>query len=314
MKKVSLVLFPGFQMLAYVLATETMRIANKCAAQQMFSWQTLTVTQSGVAASNGATVLPDKQRWPNNEDSDLVLLCAGYDPLNCLPSAFRAWLSRLEKGDTVLGGLDTGTVVLAALGLLDGHEAVLHHEAEPSFREYWPNIEVRDQIYCLTRKRLTAAGGIATGDAMLAWIESVAGSELAAATSDAMAHGEIRSAGTQQRVTVTSDPVLRKMHAKMVENFSEPRSLTQLAVELGLSLKALRKRSQHGLGLNPQEYYMKLRLSQAMQLLRSSEMSATEVAFATGFSSLPAFSRQFKAVFARNPSEISAAKRKPNSL
>ena len=41
---VGLILFPRFQLLAYVLATETLRLANKVAGRHLFDWSTASST------------------------------------------------------------------------------------------------------------------------------------------------------------------------------------------------------------------------------------------------------------------------------
>ena len=63
MANVTFILFPKFQMLAYVLATETLRVANKCAGREVFRWQTRSATNLPVQASNGALVAPDMVDW-----------------------------------------------------------------------------------------------------------------------------------------------------------------------------------------------------------------------------------------------------------
>ena len=309
MPRVTLVLFPRFQMLAYVLATETLRIANKCAGRRLFEWETLSATGVPVAASNGAVVAPDRTDWSEAGRVDLVLLCAGYEPLATLPGRLRAFLARAERTGAMLGGLDTGTVVLAELGYLSGHAAVLHHEAEAGFREAWPEIAVGDSIYCLDGRRLTAAGGMATGDAMLAWIAEAASPELATATAEAMAHGVIRGAGERQRVRPSADPLLLEMQALMERHLADPLPLAAMARLLGLSPKRLRHRCRKGLGLLPSEVYLRLRLQRALDLLRGTEMPVTEVALATGFASLAGFSRTFRSRFGVTPSGVRAAAR-----
>ncbi|OBY28652.1 GlxA family transcriptional regulator [Leisingera sp. JC1] len=301
MPKVSFILFPEFQMLAYVLAAETLRIANKNASRPLYTWETLSVTQAPVPASSGRLATPDRSGWDLGEPPDLVLLCAGYDPLHHLPQGLRAYLARAARVGATLGGIDTGTVVLAQLGYLDGHEAVLHHEAEAGFRERWPGIAVSDNIYCFGRRRLTAVGGTATGDAMLAWVADTGPDGLAAATSEDMAHGSIRPPEVRQRLQPSADPILGQMQQLMLDNLQEPLALRDIAARLGLSLKALRLRCKHGLGMTPQAAYLQTRLQRARELLQNTAMPVTEVALATGFASLPGFSRQFKAMYQRSP-------------
>lgn len=288
-------------MLAYVLGTETLRLANKCADQRLFSWRTLSATNGSVKASNGSTVLPDDADWTGGAPPDLILLCAGYHPLAHVTPRSRAYLARHRSALVTIGGVDTGTVVLAHLGLLDGHRAVLHHEAETAFRESWPDIDVTDQIYCLDRQRLSAAGGTATGDAMLAWIAREAGENLANATATAMSHGQIRSGEEAQRSPIRSDPVLRDMDHTMRLNLSAPISIAALSCELKVSPKQLTRRCKLSYGLTPTDYYLDLRVEEASRLLASTYLSVTDIALATGFGSHSGFSRAFKQQFGASP-------------
>ncbi len=306
MPHATFILFPKFQMLAYVLATETLRIANKCAGKRLFSWETRSANRQAVLASNNASVIPDCFDWAVSDASELVLLCAGYDPPSVLPAGLKAFMVRAERNGATLGGVDTGTIILARLGLLNGRQAVLHHEAEAGFREEWPEIAVSDGIYCLDDRRLTAAGGMATGDAMLAWIAKCVSGSFADAVAEAMAHGAIRTGSERQRIQVTSDPILQKMKELMTKNLAAPLPVSAVARRLGLSDKQLRLRCQKGLGQSPASFYLRMRLQEAIDLLRNTEMNITEISIATGFATLAGFSRTFKNQFKTAPSNLRA--------
>lgn len=301
MHNVTFILFPRFQMLAYVLATETLRLANKCAGKSVFTWQTLTATNEPVLASNGVSVAPDTTHWPSTDFPNLIMLCAGYDPLAHLTPRVRAFLSRANRADAMIGGVDTGTVILAELGLLDGYQAVVHFEAEGEFRESWPEIALSDQIYCLDRQRLTAAGGTATGDAVLAWLQQEFGGDFAAATTEAMSHGAMRKGEESQKLLSSIDPVLRRMRSLMRDHLAQPFKLGQICQVLNVSEKQLRTRCQRTFGLTPQAYYLVVRLEQGQFLLRNTHMPITEVALATGFGSLTGFSRAFRNLYGASP-------------
>lgn len=306
--RVRLIVFPGFQMLAYVMATETLRIGNLCAGQALFAWDTRSADGGAVQASNGALVAPDPGGW--DDGAALVLLCAGYDPPRRLAPGLRAYLARAARAGTMLGGLDTGTVILAQLGYLDGYQAVLHHRAEAGFRAERPEIAVSDAIYCLDGRRLTAAGGTATGDAMLAWIGRQCPGPLADATAEAMAHGVIRPGSERQRPQRSADPVLTEMARLMATHMEAPLPLTRIAAALRQSPKQLRRRCRAGLGETPAAHYLRLRLERSLDLLRGTEMPVREVAAACGFASLAGFSRSFRARFGSSPSAVRAAARR----
>lgn len=291
-------------MLAYVLATETLRLANKCSGSERFRWQTRTATNAAVQASNGALVYPDTIEWSNEPRADLVLLCAGYQPLMYLTPRVRAYTSRAATTNSVISGVDTGTVILAELGLLDGCQAVLHYEAETEFRERWPDVEVVDRIFCLDGNRLTAAGGTATGDAMLAWISRDIDEDLALNVATGMIHGMPRSGETPQRSTSTADPLLLQMHQVMMDNISHPLSINAVCEHLQLSPKQLRRRCCRVHGLTPSAYYRRCRLEVAHQLLVNSSHSITDISVRCGFDSSASFSRAIRAHFGQPPKMV----------
>ncbi|RYG90321.1 GlxA family transcriptional regulator [Loktanella sp. IMCC34160] len=309
MPKVSFVLFPEFQMLAYVLATETLRLANKCAGKDLFQWSTRSATNAPVQASNGALVAPDCLDWVGPSRADLIVLCAGYHPLAFLTPRVRAFVARAAREAVVIGAVDTGTVILAELGLLDGRRAVLHFEATAAFRDRWPDIEVTDQIYCLDGQRLTAAGGTATGDAMLAWIERDIDPQLANVVADGMIHGRPRRGDTPQRSETTADPRLLRMHQMMVSNLPNPLPIATISQSLDLSSKQMRRLCVAAYGVTPAAYYRNCRLEQAHQLLVNSQLAITDVALHCGFESASSFSRAVLDRFGKSPRAIRAERR-----
>ncbi|MEM5527298.1 helix-turn-helix domain-containing protein [Gammaproteobacteria bacterium AS21] len=302
------VLFPKFQMLAYVLATETMRLANKSAGRELFTWEIRTATTEAVEASNGAQISPSRIDWEDGGDCSLVLICAGYDPLAISPQGLRKLIYQADLAGAVLGGLDTGAIILAKYGYLSGHQVALHYEAIAGFTEEWPEVDVRENIYCYDRQRLTAVGGIATADAILAWISQTVSAELAIIISDDMAHGTIRSGNSRQRIQLTNDPTLKQMKSIMISHLSEPLAISEIALKLGLSIKQLRLRCHKGFYASPSDYYLRLRLERALNLLRSTEIKITDVSIACGFSSLATFSRSFKNIYKTTPRSIRTQK------
>lgn len=308
---VCLILFPGFQMLAYAFACEVLRVANACAGQALFSWQTRTVTGTPVAASDGTRLSGQQPGWSGAQGFDLVLLCAGPGPLRHLPMGLRAFLSRADAAGATLGGIDAGGLILARLGFMHGREAVLRAEAGPDVAEEFPDIALSDNLYAYDRQRLTTTGGVATGDAMLAWIARAQGPTLAAQTADALAHGRIRDAGERQRLARTADPILERMQAIMAAHIEDPLPVARIASELGLSPKQLRLRCFKGLHATPTQIYLDLRMKRAAHLVQETGLSVLDIARATGFASPSAFTRSYHARFGMAPSNQRQARGGP---
>jgi AraC family carnitine catabolism transcriptional activator len=304
MPHVCFILHPQFQMLAYVLASETLRIANKRAGYALFTWETRTATSRPIRASNDRIVEPDVTGWADSTAPDLVLVVAGYDPLSVCPPGLAAFLSRTDRRGGVLGGVDTGVSVIAACGLLrTGQRVAMHREAEAGFHEVWPEVELSDGIYVLEDRRLSAAGGTATGDVMLAWIATCVSRSFAEEVAEDMVHGTMRPSAQRQRVGHPADPVLQAMRLEMVRHIHQPVPLREISRMLGLSAKQLRTRCLGSLGRTPSRYFLDLRLDTARDLLHATSMPVTEIALATGFGSHAGFSRAFRQAFGLTPSQ-----------
>lgn len=145
------------------------------------------------------------------------------------------------------------------------------------------------------------AGGTATGDAVLAWLQQEFGGDFAAATTEAMSHGAMRKGEESQKLLSSIDPVLRRMRSLMRDHLAQPFKLGQICQVLNVSEKQLRTRCQRTFGLTPQAYYLVVRLEQGQYLLRNTHMPITEVALATGFGSLTGFSRAFRNLYGASP-------------
>src|SRR5262245_17312293 len=80
---------------------------------------------------------------------------------------------------------------------------------------------------------------------------------------------------------------------RIAEGALNERSLDDLAAELGVSARHLRRALEAKLGVSPVELAQSRRLALAKQLLQDTGLSLTEIAFAAGFGSV----RRFNAVF-----------------
>ena len=69
-------------------------------------------------------------------------------------------------------------------------------------------------------------------------------------------------------------------------------------MQLHRKLKAL-------IQFTPAEYVRSIRLEAAMQLLQTEDLNISQIAYETGFSSPTHFSRAFKKMYGKTPSEVS---------
>lgn len=216
----------------------------------------------------------------------------------------RGFLARAEQAGATLAGFDGGVTILAALGYLDGYQAVHPNSTTEEEAEILARVASCGQIFSFDRGRLTAKTGLAAGDALLAWIARVLAPDVAKQISDKLSLGRFREDGDTRHLPRVEDPVLARMQSIMVTHLGDTLPLTQIAFDLDLSPKQLRLRCRKGLGQTPTQVYLKLRLDRAEQLVRDTVLSVEEVAQATGFTSPSAFTRSFKSHFGAPPRVI----------
>ncbi|MEM9747930.1 MAG: AraC family transcriptional regulator [Actinomycetota bacterium] len=108
----------------------------------------------------------------------------------------------------------------------------------------------------------------------------------------------------ERRATVRPDLVLlRRAKDRIDREFAEPLDVEAIARQAGMSSGHFSRRFRDEYGEPPYSYLMTRRVERAMALLRSTDLTVTDVCFAVGFSSLGAFSTRFAELVGVPPSE-----------
>ena len=299
-------LMPGFSAIGFISAIEPLRVANRFRGE-LYRWHVLSADGGAVLASNGMSVNADAALEPLKKGATLWVV-AGFEPLKFVTPVLERWLHRLDNDGVILGGIDTGSVVLADAELLDGHRVTLHWEAIEAFKESYPQLSVTQELFEIDRRRITCAGGTASIDLMLDLIGQAHGSELAIQVSEQFVLGRIRPRKDHQRMEIANRYGIRNKKLVHVigemEAHSEP-PLTTLALadSINVTRRQLERLFRLHLNDTPSGFYLRLRLEKARQLLRQTDMSVLEVSIACGFESPSYFTRSYRARFARCPRE-----------
>lgn len=105
-------------------------------------------------------------------------------------------------------------------------------------------------------------------------------------------------------VCSSDDTFLFKLNKIIVENIdNEALNITFICREMGTSRASLYNRIKTLTNIGPNEYINKLKMETAMTMLRDNELSITEIAEKTGFSSSRYFSTAFKKFTGKTPSQ-----------
>jgi AraC family transcriptional regulator of adaptative response / DNA-3-methyladenine glycosylase II len=95
--------------------------------------------------------------------------------------------------------------------------------------------------------------------------------------------------------------------ARIEEGYLNERSVEELAGELGVAARHLRRAVGEVLGVSPAELARTRRLALAKQLLHDTDLDITEIALAAGFGSLRRFHQAFRDAFAMPPTAVRRA-------
>ncbi|MGY6536375.1 MAG: GlxA family transcriptional regulator [Pararhodobacter sp.] len=300
----ALVLCPGFSQLALPLMTEPLFVANWLTGRRLFTWRTLSTDGLAVPSSAGPAVPVDAPLGPDDE-ADTVLVAASFDTRRSEADArLLAWLRRMSRSAALLGGIETGSELLAAAGLLQGRRVAVHWYNIEGFRERFPATMPENCRLLVDGRHASCAGALATMDLMLALIQRHAGSETAAEVARHLLAPDDLSdmPAPAPPVTTSSDPLVARALDMIGDRLGEGRDCAGLARALGLSLRQLQRRFQAAQGQSLDAAWREAQFARAHQLVQQTGLSLTEISVTVGFGSLEAFSRAYRDRFGIPPS------------
>ncbi|MGI9373400.1 MAG: GlxA family transcriptional regulator [Hyphomicrobiales bacterium] len=242
---VAFFLVPGFSMMALSAAVEPLRALNRLIGERRYSWQIVARENGPVAASNGFEInAPFSIETAPVTELTIVVASIGVQVYN--DRAVFEWLRRRRGGGRAVGAVSNGTLLLARAQLLDGRAATIHWEKQRQFAEEFPEVIVKPDLYCVEDDILTAAGGTATFDLMLAWIARHDGHDAAADVAEQFLHGALREPDAVQRSDAAwryqvTDKRLLSAIELMECNIEHPLRISQLAGLAGTSERQLER-------------------------------------------------------------------------
>ncbi|MGU7779218.1 GlxA family transcriptional regulator [Burkholderia sp. PU8-34] len=298
-------LLPGFSALGFMSALEPLRVANRFRTE-LYRWHVLSADGAPVPASNGIP-LAAEAAYADVEHVGTVFVVAGFDPLDCYTRGLGDWLRRQHRHGATLGGIDTGSFVLAEAGLFGPSDTLtLHWEALAAFRERYPDLKATQELFEIGERRITCAGGTASIDMMLDLIGRRHGADLAAAISEQFVVSRIRQRSDSQRLEIAArygvhNRKLIQVIGTMQRHMENPLGPDALADEVAITRRQLERLFSAMLNDTPTRFYLNLRLDRARELLQQTDMTITDICVACGFESPSHFSRTYRTRFGISP-------------
>jgi transcriptional regulator GlxA family with amidase domain len=310
---VGIVLFPGFSMMALASAGEPLRAANLLSGNTLYRTVLISAVESDPVSSGGIRITTDLHDLEVSQ-VDLLLVVASLDFEHLLTPLLLSKLRQCAKPCRVVGAVGFGSLVLAKAGLLDGYRCTGHWECLRDLKIRHPEVVTTGDIYCIDHDRWTCSGGTAAIDMMLALIRSQHGASLALQVANNFIHGRARQSDELQPMEMrwrygVKDRRLAKAIGFMEQSIEVPLRLIQVASLVGLSTRQLQRLFMTEMKQTPEQFYIRLRLKMAMDLLEQTDDAVSSIAMQCGFADPSHFTQTFQNTFGMSPSGIRHARK-----
>ncbi|MFJ1311621.1 GlxA family transcriptional regulator [Agrobacterium tumefaciens] len=308
---VAFLLADRFTLSAFANFVDVLRLAADEADRSrpiLCEWSVLSASLSSVQSSCGVKVQPDTRLTDAGHYDYIVVVGGLISDHSALPLEALRFLKERAAAGVPIVGLCTGVFILHEAGLLDGYRCCVSWFHHQDFLDRFDTVQmISDQIFVIDRDRLTCSGGHGAAHLAAFLVERHVGQSAAIKSLnimmiDSALSGEKPQPG-QQSARKANDPLVKKAILRMQQNIEVPRTVLELANDLGLGRRSLERRFLNDLSATPSKVYLELRLDRALSLLRTTRDSITQIALATGFCDAPHLSRTLRAERGFTPSE-----------
>jgi len=219
------------------------------------------------------------------------------------------WLRRCHKSGSVVYSACSGSVLLAAAGLLDGREATSHWGYEDLFRRSFPKVHFNaapNLVIADRTGRIVTAGGTTSWHDLAIHVISrhcSPGEALRIAKVYLLkwhGEGQLPYASLIRRQP-HADSVVRKAESWLAEHFRVPHAVAAAVRHCGIPERSLKRRFTTATGSTLITYVQNLRIEEAKRLLEGDATPADTIAALVGYENPAFFRRLFKRVTGLTP-------------
>lgn len=248
---------------------------------------------------------------------DLLVISAIWrDPRRVLTKhpSLVPFIRRIAESGAAIAAVGTGSFLLAETGLLKRKAATTHWFWFDEFAKRYPEIDLRRDQLIVQSNNLYCAGSVNSISDLLVYLMGGFYNPEVARRIENQFSPEIR-----QRFRTTQlgshmlqehyDEIVMDLQLYMREKLRAPVSTIDFAGRYGLSERTLSRRFQRATGTTPWQFLLTLRMSEAATLLRTTNLSVTQVAAEVGITDSAHFARQFKKTNQLTPTQYRKAVR-----
>ncbi|KEQ14124.1 hypothetical protein GZ77_06630 [Endozoicomonas montiporae] len=263
-------------------------------------------------SSHGNILLTPSLDLAASGTADLILLPALWR--NPMPIVRRSpetieWIRKQYLNGATFCVAGTGVALMAECGLLDHQPAATHWYYLNRLRKHYPDVLFKPHHLITRAGRIYCAGSVnSVADLMVHIIKRAMGRDIANRVAQQFSH-EIRRPFEQthyadDHTTSHGDEIIVNLQDWLRQNIQSEIDSLRMQDITGLTQRTLNRRFRDATGMSPSQYLQQLRLNHCAELLKSTDLSITEIALQSGYNDPDYFSRQFKQHYQLNPSDF----------
>jgi transcriptional regulator GlxA family with amidase domain len=293
----------GLQLLDLAGPVEVLRIASRLGAEPPYRILVATPGGADVRSDSGVRVGADLSLGElarSRRPIDTLTVVGGLGTFEIVgDDGFLADVVRLSRRSGRTTSVCTGSLVLAAAGLLDGYAATTHWALADHMATNQA-IEVRgDQIFVRDRDRWTSAGITAGIDLFLALLEEDHGPELAHQVAAWLVVFVRRPGGQSQfsaqlRAQRATTPSIVELQHWLNDHLDADLSVDALAARAGMSPRNFGRVFRRETGVTPGAHVEELRVEAARRLLETTDLTVGAIARRVGIRHAETLHRAFR--------------------
>ncbi len=302
--EIEVLILPEVTLILVAAVIEPLRAANRILGRSQFRW-TLTTPDGAPAPTRAGIPVPAARAFDPLASAAPLVVAGSYEiAAQSTPGLIRR-LGRAGGVRPVIGGVEAGAWVVARAGLLTGRRATTHWEDLEAFTATFPDISVVPERFVIDGNRFTSGGAGPTLDLMLELIRARLGYPLALEVAKLFIYEQAARVEQAPALTLArpAEPHLARAMAAMEAHLDEPRPVSRIARDAGISARHLQSLFRDHLGVSPYDHYQALRLNRARRLLIETRTPVLEIAEQTGFTSAASFTRAYRRRHGETPRE-----------